>query len=64
MELINTLGTRVHVRAEHAETLLAAGYRRPDTEPRHARTARRKTTRNAHRPPEHPDDPSAPAGSA
>lgn len=45
MELINTIGTRVQVSDEHADRLIAAGYRRPDREPQHAKPARRTTTR-------------------
>jgi hypothetical protein len=47
VELINTIGTRVQVRDEHADRLIAAGYRRPDREPRHAKPVRRATTRSA-----------------
>lgn len=49
MELINTVGTRVRVRDEHADRLLAAGYTRPEREPQHAKPARRRTTRAARR---------------
>ncbi len=45
MELINTVGTRVRVRDEHAERLLAAGYTRPD--PEQPATPARRTTRGA-----------------
>lgn len=45
MELINTIGTLVRVRDEHVERLIAAGYRRPDRHPRHAKAARRTTSR-------------------
>ncbi|MBM7771233.1 MULTISPECIES: DUF7302 family protein [Actinokineospora] len=44
MELINTVGTRVHVRDDVAARLIAAGYRVPaDSAP--ATPARRATTR-------------------
>lgn len=49
MELINTVGTRVRVREEHAERLIAAGYTRPEREPQHAKPVRRRTTRAAGR---------------
>ncbi|PPK63519.1 hypothetical protein V5P93_000426 [Actinokineospora auranticolor] len=47
MELINTVGTRVHVRDELAARLIAAGYREPTTPPTPARrtTTRAKRTR-------------------
>jgi hypothetical protein len=49
VELINTIGTRVHVRDEHAEHLLAAGYTHPRPTEESARPARRTTTRAARR---------------
>ncbi|WP_431432782.1 hypothetical protein [Actinophytocola sp.] len=45
MELINTMGTRVRVRDEHAERLLAAGYTRPNPD-QPATPTRRATTRS------------------
>lgn len=53
MELINTIGTRVRVRDEHADRLLAAGYTHPDPtntpSEQPARPPRRTTTRAARR---------------
>lgn len=57
MELINTIGTRVRVRDEHADRLIAAGYTHPEpagdpadaTDEQPARPARRTTTRAARR---------------
>ncbi|WP_018686529.1 DUF7302 family protein [Actinokineospora enzanensis] len=51
MELINTVGTRVHVREELAAQLIAAGYREPTgptataPDPAPSAAARRTTTR-------------------
>lgn len=47
MELINTIGTRVRVRDEHADRLIAAGYTRPASEDAPAKAPRRTTTRAA-----------------
>jgi hypothetical protein len=53
VELINTIGTRVRVRDEHADRLIAAGYTHPepsdDAKPP-VKPARRTTTRAARRP--------------
>ncbi|MPZ84002.1 MAG: hypothetical protein GEV28_27860 [Actinophytocola sp.] len=53
MDLINTIGTRVRVRDEHADRLIAAGYTHPQpaqtTGEQPARPARRTTTRGATR---------------
>ena len=51
---MNTIGTRVRVRDEHADRLIAAGYTYPQpvqtTDEQPARSARRTTTRAARRP--------------
>lgn len=56
MELINTIGTLVRVRDEHADRLIAAGYTHPEpaghvnsADEKPARPARRTTTRAARR---------------
>ena len=55
MELINTIGTRVRVRDEHADWLIAAGYTHPEpsgddtTDEPPVKPARRTTTRAARR---------------
>lgn len=65
VELINTIGTRVHVRGEHADTLLAAGYTRPDHAPQPDQPPRRRTTRaRRHEPDTSTDENGTAEGAA